>query len=157
MKYRWVPLKPDFLGAWKSVRLKHYPAYPIIIISLIIQRNLATKIQAKQESGLTAVRLKPDPPVIGTAIPYGWSIELNWLNCMSCLQKNDVTSAVVQSSGCPVDQICYRNRVDNPVRGHLDNWSDPTEDLDGDLTFELLTFCDVTNEWRRPWPLWYTC
>ena len=27
----------------KSVRLKHYPAYPIIITSLIIQRNLATK------------------------------------------------------------------------------------------------------------------
>ena len=61
--YRWVPLKPDFLGAWKSVQLKHYPAYPIIIISLIIQRNLATKIWAKQESGLTAVWLKQDPPV----------------------------------------------------------------------------------------------
>ena len=61
--YRWVPLKPDFLGAWKSVRLKHYPAYPIIIISLIIQKNLATKIWAKQESGLTAVWLKRDPPV----------------------------------------------------------------------------------------------
>ena len=62
-KYRWVPLKPDFLGAWKSVRLKHYPAYPIIIISLIIQRNLAKKIRAKWESGLTAVWLKWDPPV----------------------------------------------------------------------------------------------
>ena len=62
-QYRWVPLKPDFLGAWKSVWLKHYPAYPIIIISLIIQRNLATKIQAKWESGLTAVWLKWDPPV----------------------------------------------------------------------------------------------
>ena len=62
--YRWVPLKPDFLGALKSVWLNHYPAYPIIIISLIIQRNLATKIQAKQESGLTAVQLKWDPPVI---------------------------------------------------------------------------------------------
>ena len=60
---RWVPLKLDFLGAWKSVRLKHYLAYPIIIISIIIQRNLATKIQAKQESGLTAVWLKQDPPV----------------------------------------------------------------------------------------------
>ena len=35
----------------------------IIIISLIIQRNLATKIRAKQESSLTAVRLKWDPPV----------------------------------------------------------------------------------------------
>ena len=63
--YRWVRLKPDFLGAWKSVRLKHYPAYPIIIISLIIQRNLATKIRPKRESGLTAVRLKRDPPVWG--------------------------------------------------------------------------------------------
>ena len=60
--YRWVPLKADFLGAWKSVRLKHYPAYPIIIISLIMQRNLATKIQAKWESSLTAVWLKRDPP-----------------------------------------------------------------------------------------------
>ena len=62
--YRWVPLKPDFLGAWKYVWLKHYLAYPIIIISLIIQRNLATKIRAKWESGLTAVWLKWDPPVI---------------------------------------------------------------------------------------------
>ena len=46
-----------------TVRLKHYPAYPIIIISLIIQRNLATKIWAKWESSLTAVWLKWDPPV----------------------------------------------------------------------------------------------
>ena len=45
-------------------QLKHYLAYPIIIISLFIQRNLATKIQAKQESGLTAVQLKQDPPVL---------------------------------------------------------------------------------------------
>ena len=67
--YRWVPLKPDFLGAWKCVQLKHYPAYPIIIISLIIERNLATKIWAKWESGLTAVRLKQDPPV-----PWFWVI-----------------------------------------------------------------------------------
>ena len=58
-----VPLKPDFLGAWKSVRLKHYPAYSVIIISLIMQRNLATKIRAKQESSLTTVWLKWDPPV----------------------------------------------------------------------------------------------
>ena len=28
-----------------------------------MQRNLATKIWAKQESGLTAVQLKWDPPV----------------------------------------------------------------------------------------------
>ena len=57
-----------FLGAWKSVRLKHYPAYPVIIISLIIQRNLATKIQAKWESSLTAVWLKRDPPVVLTRV-----------------------------------------------------------------------------------------
>ena len=72
--YRWVLLKPDFLGAWKSVRLKHYPAYPITIISLIIQRNLATKIWAKQESSLTAVQLKRDPPVYILL-----SISLLWL------------------------------------------------------------------------------
>ena len=41
--YRWVPLKLDFLGAWKSVWLKHNLAYPIILISLIIQGNLAKK------------------------------------------------------------------------------------------------------------------
>ena len=29
-----------------------------------MQRNLATKIQAKQESSLTAVWLKQDPPVV---------------------------------------------------------------------------------------------
>ena len=29
-----------------------------------MQRNLATKIRAKQESSLTAVRLKRDPPVL---------------------------------------------------------------------------------------------
>ena len=51
------------MGAWKSVQLKHYPAYEIIIISLIIQRNLARKIRAKWESSLTTVRLKQDPPV----------------------------------------------------------------------------------------------
>ena len=34
------------------------------MISLIIQRNLATKIRAKWESGLTSVRLKQDPPVL---------------------------------------------------------------------------------------------
>ena len=29
-----------------------------------MQRNLATKIRDKRESGLTAVRLKRDPPVV---------------------------------------------------------------------------------------------
>ena len=62
-KYSWVPLKLDILGAWKSVQLKHYLAYPIIIISLIIQRNLATKIWVKCELGLTAIWLKQDPSV----------------------------------------------------------------------------------------------
>ena len=69
-RYRWVPLKPDFLGAWKSAQLKHYLAYPIIIISLIIQKNLATKIWVKWESSLTAVWLKWDPPV--DDIPDPW-------------------------------------------------------------------------------------
>ena len=68
--YRWVPLKVDFLGAGNSVWLKHYLAYPVIIISLIMQRNLAKKIWAKQESGLTAVQLKRDPPVFPT---FFWS------------------------------------------------------------------------------------
>ena len=43
--------------------LKHNLAYPIIIISLIMQGNFSQKIWAKQESGLTAVWLKWDPPV----------------------------------------------------------------------------------------------
>ena len=60
--YRWVPLKADFLGAGKS-GLSIILLIPIIIISLIIQRNLAKKIRAKWESGLTAVWLKWDPPV----------------------------------------------------------------------------------------------
>ena len=82
--YRWVPLKPDFLGAWKSVRLKHYPAYPIIIISLIIQRNLATKIRAKREFGLTTVWLKRDPPVyilyvcVSVCVTYLWYVDI-WI------------------------------------------------------------------------------
>ena len=57
--------------------LKHYLAYPITIISLIIQRNLVTKIWAKQESGLTAVRLKWDPPVYGGAYSFGSLAESN--------------------------------------------------------------------------------
>ena len=58
----------------KSVRLKHYPAYPITIISLIIQRNLATKIWAKRESSLTTVWLKRDPPVLGHTLLYWYDI-----------------------------------------------------------------------------------
>ena len=61
--YRWVQLKPDFLGAGKSVLLRCNLAYPIIILSLIIQGNLVRKIWAKWESSLTAVQLKWDPPV----------------------------------------------------------------------------------------------
>ena len=34
-----------------------------------MQRNLAKKIRAKQESGLTTVRLKWDPPVITIVVP----------------------------------------------------------------------------------------
>ena len=51
-----------------------------------MQRNLATKIQAKWESGLTAVRLKWDPPV-------SWVISQNllphpiWQGL--CAQKNE--------------------------------------------------------------------
>ena len=68
------------MGAWKSVQLKHYPAYPIIVISLIIQRNLATKIWAKWESSLTAVWLKQDPPV---PIRLDWSSGI-WGQLMTC-------------------------------------------------------------------------
>ena len=91
--YRWVPLKLDFLGAWKSVRLKHYLAYHIIIISLIIQRNLATKIQAKLESSLSTVRLKQDPPVKPTVLDGGFQIILaNWPNYrkIMCLHNNNI-------------------------------------------------------------------
>ena len=35
-----------------------------------MQKNLATKIRAKRESGLTAVRLKRDPPVFISSIGY---------------------------------------------------------------------------------------
>ena len=66
--YRWVLLKPDFLGAWKSVRLISNLAY----LHWIIQENgkqiLEKKIWAKRESGLTAVRLKWDPPVAGEPV-----------------------------------------------------------------------------------------
>ena len=77
--YRWVPLKLDFLGAWKSVRLKHYLAYPIIIISLIIEKNLAAKIWAKWEYGLTTVWLKWDPPVLS-----GWWVYLHLVCRVVC-------------------------------------------------------------------------
>ena len=76
-----------FLGVWKSVRLKHYPAYPIIIMSLIIQRNLATKIRAKQESSLTAVRLKRDPPV-------PWFLCVDSVHCALCRQSCTQLSTV---------------------------------------------------------------
>ena len=52
-------LKPDRFSCSQKIRLKQDPP----VISLIIQRNLVTKIRAKQESGLTTVRLKWDPPV----------------------------------------------------------------------------------------------
>ena len=61
--YRWVPLKLDFLGAWKSVWLISNPAYLHSIIQEKWNQILEKKIWAKRESGLTAVRLKRDPPV----------------------------------------------------------------------------------------------
>ena len=70
MTYRWVLLKPDFLGACKSVWLKCNVAYPIIIKSLIIQGCFGKKIWAKWESGLTTVQLKWDPPVINPSVLY---------------------------------------------------------------------------------------
>ena len=67
MCHRWVPLKPDFLGACKSV-----PAYQLSGLSVLIcikliklyKNEIIQKIRAKRESGLTAVRLKRDPPDI---------------------------------------------------------------------------------------------
>ena len=51
-----------------------------------MQRNLATKIQAKWESGLTAVWLKQDPPVnmvTKCIVPICITAELKayWLSC----------------------------------------------------------------------------
>ena len=46
-----------------------------------MQRNLATKIQAKWESGLTAVWLKQDPPV------YAWTTKNELYTGGSCLSQ----------------------------------------------------------------------
>ena len=54
-----IMLKPDRFSCSQKIWLKWDP----LVISLIIQRNMATKIRAKRESSLTAVRLKRDPPV----------------------------------------------------------------------------------------------
>ena len=62
-RYRWVPLKSDFLGAWKSVLVQALSSLSNNYNKFNYQRNLATKIRAKQESSLTAVQLKQDPPV----------------------------------------------------------------------------------------------
>ena len=61
--YRWVPLKPDFLGAWKSVWLISILAYLHQIIQEKGKTKFWQKIWAKQESGLTTVWLKQDQTV----------------------------------------------------------------------------------------------
>ena len=67
-RYRWVPLKPDILGAWKSVCLISNPAYQYWFTLNDTYIYILAKIWAKQESGLTAVWLKQDPPVTGSDI-----------------------------------------------------------------------------------------
>ena len=65
-QYRWVLLKPDFFGSMQIC-----PAYQLSGLSVLIcikliklyKNEIIQKIRAKQESGLTAVRLKRDPPV----------------------------------------------------------------------------------------------
>ena len=39
-----------------------------------MQRNLATKIRAKWESGLTTVQLKQDPPVLNICLNVGFAL-----------------------------------------------------------------------------------
>ena len=60
----WVPLSRIFWEHEKSVRLKHYPAYYIKLYRKKETKFLEKKIWAKQESSLTAVQLKRDPPVL---------------------------------------------------------------------------------------------
>ena len=110
--YRWVPLKLDFLGARKSDQLKHYPAYPIIILSLIIQRNMATKIRAKRESGLTAVRLKRDPPVMpktlgGHDLSHYFDLysKFDWYICSFRYVNKQLNKGVSQCS-CGHHTVC---------------------------------------------------
>ena len=53
-----------------------------------MQRNLATKIRAKRESGLTTVQLKQDPPVVLFLLccvllaTCNWFVLCLWLNLM---------------------------------------------------------------------------
>ena len=59
--YRWVPLKPEF---WEHENLSGLSV--LIYIKLYKEKQtkqLWQKIQAKWESGLTAVCLKWDPPL----------------------------------------------------------------------------------------------
>ena len=52
----WVPLRPDFLGAWKF-------GLSVLIDIKLYKEKFWQKIQAKWEYGLTTVWLKQDPPV----------------------------------------------------------------------------------------------
>ena len=59
-----------------------------------MQRNLATKIWAKRESSLTAVRLKQDPPVLAesvekaiTAVPKFTLIGKTKILCKATMMK----------------------------------------------------------------------
>ena len=61
--YRWVLLKPDFLGALKSVQCKSNLSYPVIFSLVYMEKLPLQKIQLNQESSLTDVWLKQDPPV----------------------------------------------------------------------------------------------
>ena len=55
----WIFWEHENLSGLSIIRL-----IQLLLISLIRQRNLAEKIQAKRESSLTTVRLKWDPPVL---------------------------------------------------------------------------------------------
>ena len=60
--FRWVPFKPYFLGAWKSVWLISTKIY--IKLYKEKEKMILAKIWGNWESNLTAVQLKQDPPVI---------------------------------------------------------------------------------------------
>ena len=62
VKYRWVPLKPDF---WEHENQSGLLVIWLIYIKLYRkkEKQIWGKIQAKRESGLTTVWLKWDPPV----------------------------------------------------------------------------------------------
>ena len=63
-----------------------------------MQRNLATKIRAKRESGLTAVRLKWDPPV------YRHISELGHIQAPD-LQVSTCTTYDYRENHCKIDRL----------------------------------------------------